>query len=416
MPTPNIGVIPNFTNTGTDNTSMFIRDVDPKLFYLQAFQYPLVSRLFQMGTMLEKQDDGKFLIKGQQTQKQECSNPKFEWTESENLKFGFSPTAAVTTSATTISIATTDDEYFVANEEVLLTNASGQREVARITAVANGQLTVTRNIGSTGAIAMTTADTLYKMGVVREENSQSTDARQTKSETLYNFVQFLSEPYGNTLIQQATANYHGDPYKRSKGEALARMKRNLEVMFWFGVRSLDNSSTNPIYHNGGIFYWLETQYTDVPIVDAGGTLTKPTWDAWLMEALKYNSMNKVVFCSSPVLAAVNGFATNNIRVTDQSMTRYGMAIQEYVSPFGVVQLVREPLFDEMVNANGAAVCLDMSNIKYRYLNGNGVNLDLKSYEDRQENDRSGRKGEFMTVGGIQASTGKSHAILKNVQN
>lgn len=415
MPTPNIGVMQGNANTGIDNASTFIRDVNPKLFYLEAHKYPLVSKLFTMGTQLEREGD-KYVVKGDNSiKKLKTTNAKFEHTENEMLKFAFTPTAAVTTGATSVSVSTDDDDYFVAGDELLFVNAAGQREVVRVTAVGTGSLTITRNIGSTGAIALTTADQFYKMGVVRAEDSTSTAARQAKSETLYNYAEFISEPYGNTLIQQATANYHGNPYERSKMEAFARMKRNLEIMMWFGVRSLDSSTTNPIYHNGGILYWLETQFTDVPIVDAGGILTKATWDAWLMEALKYNSLSKVVFCSSAVLAAVNSFATNNIRVMDQSMTKYGMQIQEYVSPFGTVQLVRETLFDEVKSTNGTAVCVDMANVNWRYLEGNGLNLDLKSYEDIQENDRSGRKGEWMTVGGIDVAVGKSHAILKNVQ-
>jgi hypothetical protein len=416
MPTPNIGVQQGLANTGIDNSLTFVRDVDPRMFYLESFKYPLVSSLFTMGTKLEKSSDGKYLLTGSNKFKQaKAQNMKIEWTENEMLKFAFNPTAAVTTGATTISISTSDDDYFVAGEEIMLVNAAGSREVARITAVAASTLTVTRNIGSTGAIALTTADFFYKMGVIRSEDSTSTSPRQTRSETLYNYLQFMSEPYGNSLIEQATANYHGDVYERSKSEAFARMKRNLEVMMWFGVRSLDDSTTNPVSHNGGILTFLESIFTDVPVVDAGGILTKSTWDAFLQEALKNGGMSKKIFCSSAVLSAVNGFATNNIRVMDQSMQRYGMTIQEYVGPFGSVQLVREPLFDEVTSTQGTAVCLDMDKVMWRFLEGNGTNLNLKSYEDRQENDRSGKKGEWMAVGGVQIATGKSHAILRNVQ-
>lgn len=416
MPTPNITPAAGYMNTGIDNASTFVRDVDPRLFYLEAFKYPLVSVLFTMGTELEKKDDGSFYLKGNAALKKEQTvNPKFEHTESEMLKFAFNPTAVVATSDTSITVTTSDDDYFVAGMEVLLTNAAGGREMARVTAVGSGSLTVTRNIGSTGAIAMATSDTFYIMGVVRAEDSTSTSQRQAKSETLYNYVQFLSEPYGNTKIQQATQNYHGNSFERNKMEAFARMKRNLELMFWFGVRSIDDSTTNPIYHNGGILYWLESQYTDVVTLDVGGYLTKQQWEQWLQDALKYSNMQKIVFCSSPVLTAVSGFASNQLRPSDVNLSKFGMAITEYQCSFGKVMLVREPLFDEVTNMNGAAVCIDMNNVKWRFLNGNGVNLDLKSYDDIQENDRSGRKGEWVTVGGLQIAVGKSHAILRNVQ-
>lgn len=416
MPTPNVTVMPGNANTGTDNALTFVRDVDPRLFYLEAFKYPLASALLTMGTELEKKDgDDKFTLKGKQVKKQKTVNPKFEHTESELLKFAFSPTAPVASGDGTITILNTEDEFFVAGMEILLTNAAGQREVARITGVSNGSLTVTRNVGSTGAIAMTSSDQFYLMGVVRAEDSQSTDSRQAKSETLLNYVEFLSEPYGVTQIEQATANYHGDPYKRKKMEALARMKQKLEIMFWFGVPDVLNNATNPIYHNGGILYWLENRFTDVPILDVGGILTKQIWDAWLQDVLKYNNMRKWVFCSSPVLTAVSGFASNQLRPADVNLNKFGMAIVEYQSPFGTVYLVREPLFDEVSTMNGGAVCLDLNNVMMRFLEANGLNLDIKSYEDIQENDRSGRKGEWRGVVGIDIGVGKSHGILKNVQ-
>lgn len=402
-------------NTGIDNNSTFIRDVDPKLFYLDSEKYPLVSSLFTMGTKLERSEDGPFTLKGSNKAKMRpAKNMKFEWTESERLKFEFTPTTAVATGDATIAIASTDDEYFVAGNEILLTNASGDREVARVTAVANAQLTVTRNIGSTGAIALTTADKFYNMGVIRAEDSVSTDPRQTKSETLYNYLSFISEPYALTLIRMATADYHGDPYQRVKMEALDRVKQKLELMFWFGHRDVTASTTNPVYHNGGIMYWLESQFTDVNIVDAGGVMTKQVWDQWLLNALKVGSRQKLVFCSSPVMTAVSGFASNQLRPADVDLRKFGMVITDYQSPHGTVRLVYQPLFDEVTAMNGGAVCLDMEKVVVRHLEGNGINLNLRDYDDIQENDRSGRKGEWMGVLGVQIATGKAHSILKNV--
>lgn len=415
MPTPSITPISGSANTGIVNSNALIRDVDPRLWYLEAFKYPFASILLTMGTEMERQGADKYALKGSNAPKRRVTtNPKFEHNESEMLKFAFNPTAAVATGDSAITVSTSDDDYFVAGMEVLLVNANGEREIARVTAVSAGSLTVTRNIGSTGLVALTTSDFFYNMGVISAEDSTSTTAIQAKSETLYNYVEFMREPFGNTLIEQATANYNGDEYKRSKMEALGRIKRQVEMMIWFGVRSLDSSTTNPIYHNGGIMYWLESQYTDVAIMDVGGVLTKQLWDQWLLDALKYSNMTKFVFCSSIVLTAVSGFASDQLRPADVNLSKFGMAITEYQSPHGTVYLVREPLFDEVTSMNGAAVSIDMANVEWRFLSGNGLNLDLREYEDRQENDRSGKKGEWMMVAGIDIKVGKSHAVIKNV--
>lgn len=364
---------------------------------------------------MERTDSGKYALTGNATlKKSKTVNPKFEWTESENLKFAFSPTAAVAAGDATITVSSADDDYFVAGHELLLTNAAGSREVVRVTIVAANTLTVTRNIGSTGAIAMTTADKFYLMGHVRAEDSTAPTARQAKSETLYNYVQFMSETYGNSLIEQATQNYHGDAYLQKKSEAVARFKRRLETAFWFGHREMTNSTTNPIYHNGGILWSLESLYSDVPVLDVGGAMDKGTWEAFLQDSLKNGNTNKVVFASSPVIAAVSGFASNQLRPANTNLSSFGVAITEYQSPFGMVKLVWEPLFDEVTTMNGGAVCLDMDTVNFRYLEGNGVNLDLKFYENRQANDATVKTGEIMGVCGVQLSTGKRSSILKNV--
>jgi hypothetical protein len=415
MPTPNVSVVSGMMNTGTENTSTFVRDVDPRLFYLDAQKYPLISSIFTQGTKMERTDSGKYALTGNATlKKRKTVNPKFEWTESENLKFAFYPTAAVAVGDTAITVSTSDDDYFVNGMEVLLTNAAGQREVARVGAVTAGSLAITRNVGSTGAIAMTTSDKFYLMGHVRAEDSTSATARQAKSETLYNYVEFISETYGNSLIEQATQNYHGDAYAQKKMEALSRLKRRLELMAWFGHRDVLNPTTNPIYHNGGIIWALENLYSDVPVVDVGGAMDKTTWETFLQDSLKNGNTNKVVFASSPVITAVSGYASNQLRPANTNLSSFGVAITEYQSPFGMVKLVWEPLFDEVSTMNGGAVCLDMDTVSWRYLEGNGVNLDLKFYEDRQANDATVKTGEILGVVGINVATGKRSSILKGV--
>ena len=416
MPTPNVTPFQGYANTGLDNSLQFIRDVDTRLYYLEAFKYPLVSYLFTMGTELEVQDDGNYTLKGNPGLKKEKTvNPKFEHTESELLRFSFLPTAPVLAIDTSITIAASDEQFFIAGMELLLSNAAGQREVVRVTSIAPVTVNVTRNVGGTGAIAMAITDYFYNMGVVRAEDSRAADSVQAKSDTLFNYVEFIAESYGVTLIEQATANYNGDPYQRKKMEAFARMKQRMEMNFWFGVPVVDNAATNPIYHAGGILHFLENVFTNVPIVDnLGAALLESTWNLWLLDVLKHNSQSKVVFCSSVVLNAISGFATKNLRTLDVGLQKWGgLQIMEYLSPYGSVQLVREPLFDEVTNMNGAAVAIDMSNVKARFLEANTVSLDVKSYDDIQENDRAGRKGEWRGVLGLQVSVGKSHGILKN---
>jgi len=418
MPTPNIQPIAGISNTGTMNISINKRDVDPRLFYLDYDKYPLASAIFAMGSSLERDGEGVYTVKRGATVKQTpCINPKFEWTESDRLKQAFHPAAAVTAVATSVTVSSDDAPYFLTGQHLIMINAAGEIEEVRITA--GGQtttLTVSRNVGSTGAIALTTGDYVYAAPVHRAENSTSVDANQIKSETLYNQVMFLSESYGLTRIQKATVSfYSGDSYDQVRKEALDRLKQRMEMAFWFGRRDVLNSTTNPIYCNGGIFWSLQNLFTDVPTVDVGGILTKPVWEAAAGKAMRHGSRNKVVFLGSAGLNAINGFVSGTIAPSDPNIKEFGTLITSYRTAGGSVSFMYEPLFDEVTALNGTAVVLDMKNIGWRYLAGNGENLNLHAEEDIQENDRSVKKGEWIVVGGLQVSTGKSHMIIINIQ-
>ena len=89
---------------------------------------------------------------------------------------------------------------------------------------------------------------------------------------------------------------------------------------------------------------------------------------------------------------------------------YGLSVYEYQSAHGVVHLVRTPLFTEVTSAVVSVVVLDMEQIKYRYL----TDSDTKVMEDIQENDRDGRKGEYITETGIQVMLEQNHSVLTNV--
>lgn len=417
MANPSFTPVQGQMNTGVDNSGAFMRDVDPRLFYLEAEKYPLISLIFTQGTDLERKGTDGYSLTGKNSFKQAPTiNPLFEHVESANGNFAFNPTAAVATGDTTITVAAATSAFFAAGDEIMLVTVAGAREMARITAVASTTLTVTRNIGSTGAVALTTADFFYRIGNVRAEDSTSATAVQIKGATITNYIQFMSESYGLTMIEMATGNHTTkDPYKQKRMEALSRFKRNWEMIAWFGVKSMDSSTTNPIYHSGGILYWLQSVFTDVPTLDAGGILTKAAWDQWLTDVMKNGNRSKTVFCSSPVLTAVNGFASNQLRPADVNLRKFGMQITQYQGTHGTVNMVYEPLFDEITSMNGSAVCLDLDNISWRYLSANGTNMNVMAQDDIQENDRAGRKGQWIAAGGFQTAIGKTHGVLVNCQ-
>lgn len=420
MSVPDIGVIAGTPNTGLENSEAFVREVDPMLYFYETDYHPIVSKLLTTGMTLGYRENSNLpKITGKALRKQATKNVKFEHLEDQvELAEKYNATAAVATGDTSLTVSTSDDDKFIAGDVLLLTNASGQTERVRIASVATSTLNIVNADGTTrtAGIVMTTADEFYKMEYARAEDSTSPAIRTTKRAEIYNYVEYISESYGLTKIKKAQADYNGDPLMLEKRKAFSRFMRKLEKMFFFGTRAVANSTTNPIYQSGGLKYFMEL-YSDVEIRDmAGLALTRAELNSWLTSVLKGGSTTKWLVCDARTLAAINNMGYSDVANSTQTyrMGEFGMNIKKIFGPFGEVELVYEPLFDVVAPFRGSMMLLDPANIKYRYLAGNGENLDVKDIPQILADGASTEKGTYEGVAGFQFSTLKHMGWMKNV--
>lgn len=417
MAVPDIGVIAGTPNTGLENSSVFRRDVDPILHFYQFDKHPLVSMILTNGTSLVARKNSPVpTITGKALKKRASQDPKIEWFEDAAYKREYTPTAAVTASATSLTVSSADDDYFRAGDALLLSNAAGQTERVLIASVAANTLNITNDDGTTrtAGIAMTTSDTFYLMENVRAEDSTAPGIRTTKSANMYNYLELVSEPYGLTLVKQATAHYTGNQWELEKMKAYSRLLERIEAMMLFGTRSIANSSTNPTRSSGGLKYFMEL-YSDVEIRDmAGSALTKAEFDNFVSAVSRSGSAEKVVLCDSRFLEAVNSFGYETVRMDNFRFGEIGTNIKKVFGPFGELTLAYEPLFDQYAPFRGSAMVVDMGNVEFRYLSGNGVNLDLHSEDQILADGSVSKKGQWLGMVGPQFSTLKHFGWMKNI--
>jgi hypothetical protein len=90
--------------------------------------------------------------------------------------------------------------------------------------------------------------------------------------------------------------------------------------------------------------------------------------------------------------------------------RFGHNITKIETMYGSLNFVMEPLlrgpFENM------AIAVDMANVKYRPLVGNGENRDTQIITNVQNNDVDGRKDMVLTEAGLEISLPETHALLK----
>ncbi len=197
------------------------------------------------------------------------------------------------------------------------------------------------------------------------------------------------------------------PYLRSKKATEHAL--DIERAFWFGQKKSDTSGTqgHPRRATGGVLEFIEagTSY----IQNQGGPLTAPDLNTFLRESFTYGNSTKMLFCGGLLLQAINEIARGQI-LTGTGDTTYGVKISKWMTAFGEVNMVHNPLFVEDYASYG--FMLDMECFRYRYMEGR----DTKLKTNIQAPDVDGTVDEYLTECGLERKQAPRHSIIKGVTN
>lgn len=381
-----------------------IVDAQDKIFLLEPNKHPLVTLLTNVGKVW----DGK-AWRGSSLMKQATGNPEFKWFED----FYGGRYARVTGTYTSaagqtpaVTGAGSSSGYIFTIGDLVKNARTG--EVALVSAVAATTITLgTRGIGSTAAAAGADGDGLYIIGNMNEENSGARNANVTRSTAQTNYTQIFKTTIAVSGTEKEANLYGGRdlPYLRAKKGTEHAL--DIERAFWWGQKSYSVAGTikQPMRSTGGVLEFIESN--NAYVQDQGGLLTAPDFNSFLREGFTYGNDVKTLFCGGVVLQAINEFARGQIR-TKPLETTYGVAVSEYVTPFGKINLVHNPLFVE--DYAGSAFLLDMDCFKYRYMN----NRDTKLMVNVQAPDVDGEIDQYVSEVGLQRVQAAKCAYLKGV--
>lgn len=377
---------------GTGNISSDQRYIDmaPTISLLEPSSNPLV--------LLSKRAGKRAVADSTFNWMEDASEPRFD---AINNGGGYN------TSATSLVV---DNGAYFAEHYLVQNTRTG--EVFRVTGVSTNTLTVVRGVGNSGTgVAMNDDDELLIIGIAQPEGDTSRPARSTNPSKVTNYTQIFREPWeatGTLLSSSNQVNPHDWNHQANK-HGIEHAK-DIEYTLWTSKSDLNTSGSQPRRTTKGVFNYITTNVTA-----AGGALTETTLRTFLRTSSRYTpGANRVLFASGLVVNAITGFAIGKLE-THQSETTYGMNVQRYVSPFGSLDVVWHPLF-EGTYYGGYAALLDMSEVKYCYLNGDGPggSRDTHVRTNIQTNDLDGRKDEYLTECGLQLGNQKKHALLTGV--
>ena len=216
-----------------------------------------------------------------------------------------------------------------------------------------------------------------------------------------------------------------DEYKRVWSEKLMEHKMDLEQAFLLGVGNAGtetSTTTAPVRATHGILPYTETNGKVYNM-----TYASSGYDAFLDAMEDFfapeggNSGNKLVLASRKVITYLNKLGAGSFMNNSVGSSQYNLDVQNIGGAFGHqvtmvntifgnLHFVAEPLFRGPWE--NYCVAVDMANVAYRPLVGNGISRDTFIETNIQANDEDGRRDQIITEAGLEISLPETHAVLK----
>lgn len=355
---------------------------------------------------------GQTKVTGKALSKRQVENAQFEIftdTVQENATT-INNAAGYNAAATSIVVA--DATLYTANDVAMITR-TGETMLVTASNTTTNTLTVVRGYGATAA-AILDLDSIVRLASAYPVNALSGTAKSTQVQREFNYTQIFRTPVQiSRTDMNSKLNYSSaSDWERLKPEAAVEHLKSQERAFWFGRRNqaTDSGSSQRQRTTGGVYQFVTTNVTDLSA--AGGVLTPQVMDAFAEQVFQFGGTTKFAFCSPRALSRVNGLAFNQIRITPEE-SAYGLNLTKYTTSHGELILVRSPLFGDtgFVNQHGGdIVVIDPDQIKYAYLK----DAENVYHDNIQENDRDGRKGEWICEAGLNIANEKAHGILQGI--
>lgn len=259
------------------------------------------------------------------------------------------------------------------------------------------------------------------IGSAFEEGSAAPDPISFDPIELFNQTQIFRSTYAMTGSAQQTYTRTGPEEAEAKREALEIFGMDMEMSFFFGVKSTGVRNGLPLRTSNGVISFIPSGNKYVP---NNGILTMQWLEDASVNIFRYGSTEKVIFCGSTFMTALSRMVRKNghgqFELSD-TISEYGMGgIRRLTTPTGVLVLKLHPLFSQMtggVNAgtaftsmDNAGVIMDMANISYRYLQ----NRDVKFQTDLQLPGVDALQAGWMAECGLEVHHPYTHAMITGV--
>lgn len=390
---PNVSGVRSSSNANSNNQQ---RDVEKILALIKPYQTPLLQMLFFSDR------PAKPVVN---------QLGKFEWMEDTLFPHQTTLKLAVTASGSpaTLSLTSsncTDITVFGVGDVVLIEETD---QMAVVTSN-NGTTVVLAHIdGTTGLTSLATVGGALK--IIASRNHEFAGARTGKSTTeveKYNYLTIISETVASTGRYQAGQAYtNGLTHPEMVAKKIEEMKMTVERNFLFSTGK-GYATVDGYRHTYGEGFLGRISSN----VNSYSTLDEATLDEHFEEVFAKGSNRRIHMAGAKQITAINKIVKDNYQVVpNPATTIYGVNVTELITPFGVVDVVFNPLMDGKFANFGFTI--DPEKVILRYMADDAKGSRKFRIEEGVETPGvDGKQDKILMDIGIQIMNEDCHGILK----
>ena len=276
-------------------------------------------------------------------------------------------------------------------------------------------------------------DECQVIGTSFAEGSGSPDVWSSQLDDDFGYTQIFKTSAEMTNTAIAT-NYRGyaDEWNRIWNLKLREHKVDIERAMLFGMRARSNSVqyseglVGHILQNGESAAFGSASYSSGAPYFLSGAASTMIYDDLLgdfeviFDPARGGNKSKLALASRPVLTFFNKMGSTGF--VDQSVAadkmfqyditsrngQFGHQVMQVNTIHGDLSMVAEPLFRGI--ASGYMALVDLDQVAYRPLVGNGLNRDTHIITNVQQADEDLRKDMIVTEAGLEITIPETHAL------
>lgn len=259
---------------------------------------------------------------------------------------------------------------------------------------------LTRGYQGSTAAAVNDNDWVKLLYSKEEEYGQAPEIISTDYTTVTNFAQIFKRAYGVSGTDSATKKRGPKNEVEERKRAMELIREDMEQAFLWGRKMEDTTSGETVRFTGGIDQFITTNR-----IDLGGGIGWGDIGYLMNVATRYGSSRKIWLCGRDARQQIDSLGIQYVEIK-QSESKLGMAVQGFRTSFGDVMLLTHHGLDNAVADR--IVVIDPEHIAIAELRA------LKHQKNIQENDRDGRKHQFLAELGLWLDTEKAHMMVTGV--